>query len=73
MNKERKAIIQANKVSRVEELNLGGIPQKVLIEGKNEDLPVVITLHGGPGTPVPFSDPDPNKRQNVSVSYFALH
>ena len=54
MNKERKAIIQANKVSRVEELNLGGIPQKVLIEGKNEDLPVVITLHGGPGTPVPF-------------------
>lgn len=27
----------------------------MLIEGKNKDLPVVITLHGGPGTPIPFS------------------
>ncbi len=54
MNKKRKAIIEANKVSTVEEFILGGYPQKVLIEGKSENLPVVITLHGGPGTPVPF-------------------
>lgn len=54
MNKQRKAIIESNRISAVEEFMLGGYPQKVLIEGKSEDLPVVITLHGGPGTPVPF-------------------
>lgn len=54
MNKQRKAAIAANEISSVEEFNLGGYPQKVLIEGKNRELPVVITLHGGPGTPIPF-------------------
>lgn len=54
MNRQRKAIIEANKVSKVEEFVLGGYLQKVLIEGKYENLPVVITLHGGPGSPIPF-------------------
>lgn len=54
MNKKRKAFIEANKISTIEEFVLGGYPQKVLIEGKSDDLPVVITLHGGPGTPIPF-------------------
>ena len=54
MNRKRKAIIEANKVSSVEEFVLGGYPQKVLIEGKSENFPVVITLHGGPGSPIPF-------------------
>ena len=54
MNKKRKAVIEANKISTSEEFVLGGYPQKVLIEGKSDDLPVVITLHGGPGTPIPF-------------------
>lgn len=26
-----------------------------MLEGKEESLPIVITLHGGPGTPIPFS------------------
>jgi len=54
MNRQRKAIIEANRISTVEEFALGGHPQKVLIEGKSEGLPVVIALHGGPGTPIPF-------------------
>ena len=54
MNQQRKAAIEANKVSMVREFTLGGHLQKVLIEGKTEDLPVVITLHGGPGSPIPF-------------------
>lgn len=54
MNKKRKAVIEVNKISTIEEFVLGGYPQKVLIEGKSDDLPVVITLHGGPGTPIPF-------------------
>jgi pimeloyl-ACP methyl ester carboxylesterase len=45
----------ANEVSELKVMNLGGYNQKVLIEGKRKDLPVVITLHGGPGTPIPFS------------------
>ena len=52
---KRSKIIAGNEVSDLVEWNLGGYPQKVLIEGKRRDLPVVITLHGGPGTPIPFS------------------
>ena len=55
MNKKRKEVIAGNKVSELLTMNLGGYNQKVLIEGKNEKLPIVITLHGGPGTPIPFS------------------
>lgn len=55
MNKERKNIVDQNEISQIYTFNLGGYPQKVLIEGKSKELPVVITLHGGPGTPIPFS------------------
>ncbi|MDE6586384.1 MAG: alpha/beta fold hydrolase [Clostridia bacterium] len=52
---ERKNYIKSCEVSEVTELTLGGYKQKVLIEGKSKNLPVVIVLHGGPGSPVPFS------------------
>lgn len=55
MNKKRKEIIDGNKVSEIYEWKLGGYKQKVLIEGKEESLPIVVTLHGGPGTPISFS------------------
>ncbi|MBQ7067336.1 MAG: alpha/beta hydrolase [Lachnospiraceae bacterium] len=55
MNKARKQIIQENEISEMYTFSLGKIPQKVLIEGKSRKLPVVINLHGGPGTPIPFS------------------
>lgn len=55
MNKKRKEIIAGNNVSEIYEWNLGGYNQKVLVEGKEENLPIVIALHGGPGTPIPFS------------------
>lgn len=55
MNKKRKEIIAGNKVSEIYEWKLGGYIQKVLIEGKEENLPIVVTLHGGPGVPIPFS------------------
>ncbi len=51
----RKGIIRSNEVSQLHYLNLGGFDQAVLIEGKRSDLPILITLHGGPGNPVPFS------------------
>ncbi len=52
---KRKDIIKSNEISKLYTFTLGGFPQKVLVEGKSRELPVVITLHGGPGTPIPFS------------------
>ncbi len=55
MNRTRKQVVEQNEVSEVFTFSLGKIPQKVLIEGKRKNLPLVITLHGGPGSPIPFS------------------
>ncbi len=52
---KRKEIIKGNQISQLYTFVLGGYEQKVLIEGKTDTLPVLITLHGGPGTPIPFS------------------
>ncbi len=52
---KRRDIIDSNEISQLYTFTLGGYPQKVLIEGKRSNLPIVITLHGGPGTPIPFS------------------
>lgn len=50
----RKEIIAANEISEIRTFTLNGFEQKVMIEGKTKDLPVLISLHGGPGSPVPF-------------------
>lgn len=52
---KRKDIGTNNEISDLVSLSLNGYEQKILIEGKSRTLPVVITLHGGPGTPIPFS------------------
>ena len=54
MNK-RKRYIKSCEVSEIVNVNLGGYEQKILVEGKSKNLPVVVCLHGGPGSPVPFS------------------
>lgn len=54
MDKRRKEIIAGNEISVMKTYSLGGYTQKVLIEGKKKDLPVVVFLHGGPGSPIPF-------------------
>ena len=55
MNNKRKSYISSCEISSTESVNLGGYQQKIAIEGKSKDLPVVICLHGGPGSPIPFS------------------
>lgn len=55
MDKQRKNVIDKNEISQIYNFDLGGYPQKVLIEGRSRKNPIVITLHGGPGTPIPFS------------------
>ncbi len=55
MNRKRKAIIAANEISELKTYSLGGYPQKVLIDGRKRTNPIVIFLHGGPGSPIPFN------------------
>lgn len=55
MDRKRRQIIEKNEVSQVYSFVLGEGEQKVLVEGRSRELPVVICLHGGPGTPIPFS------------------
>lgn len=55
MNRKRKQIIEQNEISELYTFSLGKIPQKVLIEGRSKDLPIIINFHGGPGSPIPFS------------------
>lgn len=56
MNKQRKNIIQSNEISEIRTYTLNGFQQKVLIEGKKKTNPIVIFLHGGPGSPIPFCE-----------------
>ena len=55
MDAKRKAYIESCEVSSLETAVLGGYEQKFAIEGKSKELPVVLCLHGGPGSPIPFS------------------
>ncbi len=55
MNRQRKEIIKNNEISEVCTVTLGGYPQKIMLDGRRKSNPVVICLHGGPGSPVPFS------------------
>lgn len=56
MNKKRQAIIASNEISELKTYTLNGYPQKVLIEGRKRDNPMILFLHGGPGTPIPFCE-----------------
>ena len=55
MNNKRKSYISSCEISSIESVKLGGYQQKIAIEGKSKKSPVVICLHGGPGSPMPFS------------------
>lgn len=55
MDKTRKQTIENHEISQVCEVELGGYVQKIMIDGKRQSNPVVVCLHGGPGTPIPFN------------------
>lgn len=54
MTKKRREVILTNRISRLATYSLNGYEQKVLLDGKDENSPVMLFLHGGPGMPLPF-------------------
>jgi pimeloyl-ACP methyl ester carboxylesterase len=47
---EHGAVIN-NSIAKMEYAKIGGVEQFLLIRGKNKNNPVLLVLHGGPGTP----------------------
>lgn len=43
-----------NDISEIRLVKIGGYNQKILLEGKNKEAPLLVILHGGPAVPVPF-------------------
>jgi len=41
----------ANSISEIVKIPVGGIDQYLIIRGQNADKPVLLLLHGGPGSP----------------------
>lgn len=70
MNKTRKNTIKTNELSEMRTYTLNGYEQKILIDGKKKENTIVIFLHGGPGSPIPFSAGQPG---NVPGNYGKCH
>jgi pimeloyl-ACP methyl ester carboxylesterase len=45
--------ISENGISMIEDLQIGGIKQSILIQAENPNNPVLLFLHGGPSMPLP--------------------
>lgn len=51
---KRKQYSKSCQVSEIRTYTLNGYPQKVLFEGRSRTAPILLLLHGGPGSPLPF-------------------
>lgn len=52
---ERQEVSSHYAISEFREVELAGYRQKILMEGKRKDDPIILYLHGGPGTSLPFN------------------
>ena len=49
-----KVLVKNGGISETAALDIGGMVQHILIEGKDLTKPILLLLHGGPGQPFPF-------------------
>ncbi|MDZ5471510.1 alpha/beta hydrolase [Bacillus sp. 31A1R] len=49
--KDQHGNVLKDSISQLEKLTLGGVTQWITIRGKNKNLPILLFLHGGPGSP----------------------
>lgn len=54
ISKISKALVENGGISEVRKVKLGGVDQYILIEGSKKTNPILLMLHGGPGSPFPF-------------------
>lgn len=54
MKSNKKKLNNIKEVLIVKNYELGGFNQKILLEGAKKNSPILLFLHGGPGSPIPF-------------------
>ncbi len=73
MTNKRKKYINSCEISEVKTYKLHQLEQKVLIEGKSKSNPIIIFLHGGPGSPVPFNVGCRGLYPNITTRFTAVY
>jgi pimeloyl-ACP methyl ester carboxylesterase len=60
-----------NGISSLEEITLGGVKQWIFIRGIDQNNPVLVFLHGGPGAPIPGIS-SARKLDTEIIKYFTV-
>ncbi|MFX0151477.1 MAG: alpha/beta fold hydrolase [Candidatus Hodarchaeota archaeon] len=60
-----------NGISSLEEIRLGGVKQWIFIRGIDQNNPVLVILHGGPGAPIPGIS-SARKLDKELIKYFTV-
>lgn len=62
-----------NDISEMINIELAGKLQKVLIEGKSKNNPLLVILHGGPMVPYPFGNSSRGAYQELTNEYIVVN
>ncbi len=70
---QRFSAFDKRKVHHFEMVELGGVKQAVLINGKSADNPVLLYLHGGPGFPMLPFDPFTEEMKELEKTFTIVY